>query len=178
MGIFIFIIGVIFVLILIGESNQNKKRYKPPDKLEKFSKEVIQEQKNLQQIEFRGYTIYQIKNTVNGYSYIGMTNDFERRKSEHFDLMYRYIHKDKKLYKSMNYFREEDFLMTPIVKNLTKEEALFTEAYIINNADSKYSYYNVNREKENLRLYHKVRQQNPKLLVELRELIRKGWENE
>jgi predicted GIY-YIG superfamily endonuclease len=76
---------------------------------------------------FKGYTVYAIVNIYNKRVYIGMTSDFERRKSEHFSPEYRA--KEKKiLYKYMQEMGAEAFKMIPIFSGLSKQDALYAQS--------------------------------------------------
>ena len=127
-----------------------------------------------QKFEKRTYSVYLIKNTINNQNYFGMTGNYTRRKSEHFDKNYRYRNRDKKLYKAMYAFSKNEnkevefiFPIKELLFSLTQKEAKYAEADLINNCPS---YYNVNKEKEHLYLYKEIKQSNPELIKKLNHL--------
>lgn len=127
-----------------------------------------------QKFEKRIYSVYLIKNTIYDQNYFGMTSNYRRRKSEHFDKNYRYHNRDKKLYKAMYALSKKEnkeiefiFSIKELLFGLTEEEAKYAEADLINNCPS---HYNVNKEKEHLHLYKKIKQSNPELIKKLNHL--------
>lgn len=108
----------------------------------------------------RKHSVYVVWNKKNNKKYIGMTNSFKRRKSEHFDEKYRKKHKDKFLYIEMKKDGIRNYKMKPLQNSLTKNEALYMEASLINKIPTYNNFgYNVAKELKNLKLKIKNKQQ-------------------
>lgn len=121
------------------------------------------------------YCIYRIVNLSNNTTYYGMTNDFERRKKEHYSKSYRAGERKKKLYKAMNTvdkYSDQDvesiFIIEKLIDGLSKKEAMYAEAFLINHSQS---HYNRKREKHFLHWKQEIKKSNPKLIKELQEII-------
>jgi len=121
------------------------------------------------------YSVYVIHNDLNQKIYIGMTSDFERRKSEHFDKLYRATQPYKQLYLVMNKMGEEHFQMTEILSGLRKSEAMYAESALIRDwrTYNKGRGYNVNKEKDARAFGYNVAKYNPELFEEIKKLSRK-----
>jgi predicted GIY-YIG superfamily endonuclease len=116
------------------------------------------------------YSVYYIVNSWNNKLYIGMTKNFEARKKQHFSQTYRKKDRKKILYRAMSSFEEKYFRMEKIFWDLTKEEAFFIEAYLINELPT-YTPYGYNKQKENYKLQNegKIKIQNTDLFRKLQE---------
>jgi len=161
--VIIIIIAIPFLIIIIASHDNTNQKYKPITSIEDYySKDYL----------IKHYSVYKIYNTSNKKTYYGMTGDYEKRKNQHFDPLYWYKNKDKKLYKSMYYYYKKNnnisnFIISEIFCSLSKKEALYAEAFLINNLES---YYNVNREKDNLLLENEIIENNPALIKELHDI--------
>ena len=88
------------------------------------------------------YSIYKITNNVNGKSYIGFTEDFDRRWRQH---KTDYKHKFRPLYNSMRYYGIENFDCQVIYQTPDREHALLEmETYFIKEYDTYNKGYNCN----------------------------------
>lgn len=86
--------------------------------------------------------IYMILNTYNNKCYIGSTNNFNRRKNEHFNALRNNKHHSQHLQKSFNKYGEDKFVFI-ILEKVTKEELTNREIFWVNfkkSLDSKYGY--------------------------------------
>lgn len=66
--------------------------------------------------------IYFIINKITEEYYVGQTTNFSRRKNEHFSKLAKNIHPNKKLQNSYNKYGKENFEITKINFDITKEE--------------------------------------------------------
>jgi group I intron endonuclease len=85
--------------------------------------------------------IYKIANIKNGKFYIGSTNDFERRKREHIELLYKNKHHSKLLQNDWNEFGADSFHFE-IVENVPdKQRKIYEQRYLdqLVNTDLKYN---------------------------------------
>lgn len=123
------------------------------------------------------YTVYYIQNKWNQKVYIGITNDFEARKSQHFNPNYRQKDKKKILYKAMAVFNEDFFSMEKIIFGLSKEEALIIESYLINTLPT-YSPFGYNKDKAEYRMkpesLKKITQKNLDIIVKFMKALPKS----
>jgi len=75
--------------------------------------------------------IYQIKNTKNGMIYIGSTNNFEKRKKQHFSELRAKRHINTKLQADFNTYNESSFEWK-IIEYTWKSKRLEREQFWIN----------------------------------------------
>jgi group I intron endonuclease len=102
---------------------------------------------------YHTYSVYIIKNKNNDNIYVGMTNNFQRRKSEHLDLEYRKKHKNKLLYQFIEKEGQNNFVIYELFKDLSKQDAMYAEARLIKNWSTIFPYgYNVAEELDNRQL--------------------------
>jgi group I intron endonuclease len=99
------------------------------------------------------YSVYIIKNKNNNNIYVGMTNNFQRRKSEHLDLEYRKKYNNKLLYQFIEKEGQNNFIVYELFNGLSKQEALYAEARLIKNWNTLFpNGYNVADEFDNRKL--------------------------
>jgi len=102
-----------------------------------------------------------------------MTNNFKRRKSEHFDKKYRQKQKDKLLYKEMKKDGIRNYKMKLLKDKLTRSEAFFIEASLINEIPTYGNYgYNVSRETKNLKKQFKNKEELNNIIKEIKLKIK------
>jgi predicted GIY-YIG superfamily endonuclease len=135
--IILFLVAMVLSVRVLLEKNLTDKSYKD---------------QSTKKENFKDYSVYAIKNTNNKRIYIGMTSNFNRRKSEHFSPEYRSKEK-KMLYKYMQDFGDQSFTMIEIFSGLTKQEASYAEARLIKNWHTIFPYgYNIKEELDNRQL--------------------------
>ena len=90
------------------------------------------------------YNIYKITNLINNMSYIGKTNNPNRRWKDHCRLAITKNHKeyDKPLYRAMRKYGIENFSFSILESNLTKEDSGIQEQYWIERYDTYRNGYN------------------------------------
>lgn len=107
---------------------QSNNNFKPP--IVKVSTSINSKVKD------QNYTVYCYTNKTLNKSYIGMTNDIKRRRSEHENPTTWQREKKKYLYINMQMFGLDDFEFKILHENLTEEEAHYWEAKEIENYNS------------------------------------------
>lgn len=91
------------------------------------------------------YYIYKIENLINHKVYIGLTNNYQRRKRRHFTDLRRNVHDNKFLQKEFNEYGEENFSFEVVYQNeMNNEEVSEKEQYYIQQYDSYFNGYNQN----------------------------------
>lgn len=148
-----------------------KKEENEPEKIifKKTESKIEKTKEKINTYEPKNYVVYLLTNTITKDYYIGMTQNFWRRKAQHFSNEYRYENSEKFLYISMkkdsqkyNVKTKELFEMKAIFSGLNQREAMFVESTLIKNNKP---YYNISKEKNNYQIqYHYVKQNNPELL--------------
>ena len=68
--------------------------------------------------------IYKIQNKITGEMYVGCTSDFERRKYEHLNALYRGQHPNSRLQKAWDNFQENNFSFE-ILEQVASDSELF-----------------------------------------------------
>ena len=147
MGIIVLIIIILcFYLMYIDMCIDAKKEKEKKDKIQKKNKVKNKKEVDINQLlvytidekfgQPKNYSVYRIVNKTNGKMYIGMTGNFLKRKEQYFNPFYRAEHSTKRLYQEMNRIGESNFYMEVIHAGLTKNEALFLEAYEIKRNDT------------------------------------------
>ncbi len=82
--------------------------------------------------------IYQIKNLINDKVYLGSTNNFNRRKLDHYRALLKNKHPNKKLQRSFNKYGKENFIFE-ILAVCPIEYCIKLEQWFINTVRPKYN---------------------------------------
>jgi predicted GIY-YIG superfamily endonuclease len=164
----VIIIVVAYVLIVVvgltnyytnGNNQQKGERTYKQHRLYKYS-------------PYKDHSVYVIKNKLNSKIYIGITSNYKRRKSEHFDRSYR-LKENKLLYQQMEQLGAEHFYMHKILTSINKEEALYAEARLIQRWNTVYpNGYNAKDERENTIYGYVVQTYNKELFEKIEQLER------
>lgn len=91
--------------------------------------------------------IYFIKNIRNNRIYIGSTNNFDRRKSEHILCIKKKVHPNKKIQQDLAFFGEEDFDISIVssIPNISDLWLKAIEEMWISYLYTAFNLYNINR---------------------------------
>jgi len=75
------------------------------------------------------YTVYKIENIKTKMIYVGSTNNFRVRKSEHLSQLRKGTHPNRKLQRAFTEFKEENFEFSIITENLSSREDMLLREY-------------------------------------------------
>lgn len=87
--------------------------------------------------------IYQIRNLINNKIYVGSTNNFKRRKNDHFRKLIKNNHRNVRLQNSFNKHGCDNFVFEILEKIENTSELLQIEDYWIQKLNSKKNGYNI-----------------------------------
>ncbi len=177
--VFYFVIGLTFWFLIFKlfknfndfeETNNNNESQLQLD-LPSYNRDNIK-------LPYSNYSVYFIKNSFNRRVYVGMTNNFERRKSEHFNPEYR-AKENKILYKFMSEMGQDNFQMIELFSGLSKQYACYAEARLIKNWSTIYPYgYNVNEELDNRQLGLNISKYNRDFFEKVKAIANFEYKNE
>jgi predicted GIY-YIG superfamily endonuclease len=163
---------ILFIAIYIADGYDTKKSNDDFNK-HHYSLEIVSKDPYVN----KGYSVYLIKNKINRMIYVGMTNDFNRRKAEHFDPHYRYKNR-KLLYKFMEQLGPNNFEIIEIFKGITKQSASYAEARLIKSWSTIYPYgYNVADEYDNRQLGLNVAKYNKDFFYAVKAIANFDYKN-
>ena len=85
--------------------------------------------------------VYQIVNTKNGHRYVGSAADIDHRRDCHFLDLASGKHHSPHLQNAFNLYGKEAFVFEPLLTNVTKEERLAVEQYLLDSLPAEYNIY-------------------------------------
>ena len=83
--------------------------------------------------------VYQIRNTNNGHTYIGSTNNLDKRRNEHFNLLRLNAHKNKYLQNAYNKYGKEAFKFEILFKAKHPTNMILFEQYYLDTQSPEYN---------------------------------------
>lgn len=85
------------------------------------------------------FCVYKIVNKINGHRYFGSTDDVERRKTEHFGLLYKNKHHSSYLQNAYNKYGPENFELVVFLICNNREEAFEDEQLCLDHLNPEYN---------------------------------------